>query len=49
VVVDGVRDLVVVRAHGRVLVTTRERAAQLKDVLERVPPWVRDLFGDANG
>ena len=49
VVVDGVRDLVVVRAHGRVLVTTRERAAQLKDVLERVPPWVRDLSGDANG
>jgi mannose-1-phosphate guanylyltransferase len=49
VVVDGVRDLVVVRAHGRILVTTRERAAQLKDLLERVPPWVRDLPGDADG
>lgn len=49
VVVDGVRDLVVVRAHGRVLVTTRERAAQLKDLLERVPDWVRELPGDADG
>jgi mannose-1-phosphate guanylyltransferase len=49
VVVDGVRDLVVVRAHGRVLVTTRARAAHLKDLLERVPDWVRELSGDAHG
>ena len=49
VVVDGLHDVVVVRAHGRVLVTTRERAAQLKDLLERVPPWVRDLSGTPDG
>jgi mannose-1-phosphate guanylyltransferase len=49
VVVDGVRDVVVVRAHGRVLVTTRERASQLKELLERVPPWVRELPRDADG
>jgi mannose-1-phosphate guanylyltransferase len=49
VVVDGVRDLVVVRARGRVLVTTCARAAQLKDLLELVPAWVRELPGDADG
>lgn len=43
VVVDGVRDLVVVRANGRVLVTTRERAGRLKDLLESLPPAVREL------
>jgi mannose-1-phosphate guanylyltransferase len=43
VIVDGVRDLVVVRANGRVLVTTRDRASQLKDLLERVPAPVREL------
>ncbi len=43
VVVDGVRDLVVVRAHGVTLVTTRERAAHLKSLLEALPPEVRDL------
>jgi len=46
VVVDGVRDLVVVRAHGRVLVTTRERAADLKSLLEQLPEWVRALPGE---
>jgi mannose-1-phosphate guanylyltransferase len=49
VVVDGLHDVVVVRAHGRVLVTTRARAAQLKDLLERVPAWVRDVPGDTDG
>jgi mannose-1-phosphate guanylyltransferase len=43
VVVDGVRDLVVVRANGRVLVTTRGRAERLKALLESLPPSVRDL------
>lgn len=41
IVVDGVRDLVVVRANGITLVTTRERAAQLKDLLEHLPPDLR--------
>jgi mannose-1-phosphate guanylyltransferase len=41
VVVDGVRDLVVVRAGGRVLVTTRERASRLKELLETLPEPVR--------
>ncbi|MDH4350419.1 MAG: sugar phosphate nucleotidyltransferase [Gemmatimonadota bacterium] len=43
VVIDGVRDLVVVRANGRILVTTRDRASQLKHLLERVPPAVREI------
>jgi mannose-1-phosphate guanylyltransferase len=43
VVVDGVADLVVVRAHGRVLVTTRARAAGLKDLLQNLPPRIRDV------
>jgi mannose-1-phosphate guanylyltransferase len=46
VVVDGVAGLVVVRANGRVLVTTRERAARLKDLLERLPAHVRELPED---
>jgi mannose-1-phosphate guanylyltransferase len=49
VVVDGVRDLVVVRANGRVLVTTRQRAARLKDLLEQVPEWVREIPVDVDG
>ncbi len=43
VVLDGVRDLVVVRAHGRILVMHRSRAADLKQVLDRLPPEVRNL------
>ncbi len=43
VVADGVRDLVVVRAHGVTLVTTRERAARLKDLLASLSPELRDL------
>ena len=39
-VVDGVADLVVVRARGLVLVTTRERAPHLKELLARLPPAV---------
>jgi mannose-1-phosphate guanylyltransferase len=41
IVVDGVRDLVVVRANGITLVTTRERAARLKDLLDHLPPDLR--------
>jgi mannose-1-phosphate guanylyltransferase len=41
VVVDGVRGLVVVRARGRVLVTTRERAGNLKTLLEALPERMR--------
>ena len=37
VVLDGVHDLVVVRANGVTLVTTRERATHLKDLLAHLP------------
>jgi len=43
VVLSGVRDLVVVAAHGRILVMPRDRAAQLKRLLDLLPPDVRDL------
>ncbi|MDX2193205.1 MAG: sugar phosphate nucleotidyltransferase [Gemmatimonadales bacterium] len=43
VVLDGVQDLVVVQANGRVLVTTRERAASLKKMLDALPRDVRDV------
>lgn len=42
VVLYGVRDLVVVRANGVILITTRERAAYLKDLLAALPPRLRD-------
>ncbi|MBI4421678.1 MAG: mannose-1-phosphate guanylyltransferase [Gemmatimonadetes bacterium] len=42
VVLFGARDLVVVRANGVVLVTTRERAARLKNLLASLPPRLRD-------
>lgn len=42
VVVDGVRDLVVVSARGITLVTTRERATDLKALLESLPPSIRE-------
>ncbi len=37
-VVDGVNGLVVVRAGGVTLVTTRERAPRLKELLAKLPP-----------
>jgi mannose-1-phosphate guanylyltransferase len=43
VVVDGVTDLVIVQANGVTLVTTRERAAQLKSLLQDLPAGLRDL------
>lgn len=42
-VLDGVRDLVVVRANGVTLVTTRDRAPQLKDLLAVLPESLRTL------
>lgn len=43
VVVSGVANLVVVSANGRILVLDRARAADLKSILERLPPEVRTL------
>ncbi len=43
VVLSGVRDLIVVQAHGRVLVMSRDRAAAMKQLLDALPPEVRDL------
>ena len=43
VVLFGVHDLVVVRANGVVLVTTKEHAARLKDLLGTLPGELRDL------
>jgi mannose-1-phosphate guanylyltransferase len=43
IVVDGVRGLVVVRAGGRVLVTTRERAGRLKELLDALPTDIRQV------
>jgi mannose-1-phosphate guanylyltransferase len=43
VVVAGVRDLVVVRANGRFLVMPRIMAADLKTLLDGLPPEVRNL------
>jgi mannose-1-phosphate guanylyltransferase len=43
VVVSGARDLVVVVANGRVLVLDRARAADLKAILDTLPPEVRIL------
>jgi mannose-1-phosphate guanylyltransferase len=42
VVLYGVHDLVVVARAGLVMVTTRERAADLKTLLDSLPPEVRD-------
>ncbi len=43
VVLSGVRDLVVVKANGRVLVMPRKLAGKLKETLERLPPDVREV------
>jgi len=43
VVVDGVNDLVVVRAHGVTLITTTDRAQHLKTLLEALPAYLREL------
>jgi mannose-1-phosphate guanylyltransferase len=43
VVLHGVKDLIVVQANGRVLVMPRERASDLKRLLDALPSDVRDL------
>ena len=43
VVLDGVRDLVVVSANGRVLVMDRARAADLKRCVDDLPAEIREL------
>jgi len=43
VVLFGVNDLVAVRANGVVLVTSRQHAARLKDLLGSLPAELRDL------
>jgi len=43
VVLHGVQDLVVVQANGRILVMPAGRAAGMKQLLEALPPAVRDL------
>jgi mannose-1-phosphate guanylyltransferase len=42
VVLYGVRDLVVISRPGLTLVTSRERAADLKSLLDALPAAVRD-------
>jgi mannose-1-phosphate guanylyltransferase len=43
VVVSGVRDLIVVQANGRILVMPAERAASMKQLLDALPPHIRDV------
>jgi mannose-1-phosphate guanylyltransferase len=42
IVLCGVKDLVVVHAHGRILVMPAERAAQIKQLLDALPAEIRD-------
>ena len=42
VVLYGVRDLVVVSRPGLTLVTTTERASDLKQLIDTLPPHIRD-------
>jgi mannose-1-phosphate guanylyltransferase len=43
IVLDGVRDLIVVQANGRILVMPADRAASMKQLLDALPPDVRDV------
>jgi mannose-1-phosphate guanylyltransferase len=43
VVLSGVRDLIVVQANGRILVMPAERAASMKQLLDALPPEIRDV------
>jgi hypothetical protein len=43
VVLDGVQDLVVVQANGRILVMPTERATSMKQLLDSLPADVRDV------
>ena len=42
IVLYGVQELVVVQANGRILVMPAERAASMKQLLDALPPAVRD-------
>ncbi len=43
IVVSGVSDLIIVEANGRLLILGRDKAADLKTVLDRLEPRIRDL------
>lgn len=43
VVVAGLSNVVVVEANGRILIMDRARAADLKAVLDRLPPEIREI------
>ena len=43
VVLSGVQDLIVVQANGRILVMPSERASSMKQLLDALPPEVRDV------
>ena len=43
VVLSGVKDLIVVQANGRILVMPAERATSMKQLLDSLPPDVRDV------
>jgi mannose-1-phosphate guanylyltransferase len=43
VVLSGVQDLVVVQANGRILVMPSHRAASMKQLLDALPPDIRDV------
>ena len=43
VVLSGVKDLIVVQANGRILVMPAERAASMKQLLDALPPEIRDV------
>jgi mannose-1-phosphate guanylyltransferase len=43
VVLSGVRDLIVVQANGRILVMPGERAASMKQLLDALPPDIREV------
>lgn len=43
VVLSGVQDLIVVQANGRILVMPSESAASIKQLLDALPPDIRDV------
>jgi mannose-1-phosphate guanylyltransferase len=43
VVLSGVQDLIVVQANGRILVMPSERATSMKQLLDALPPEIRDI------
>jgi mannose-1-phosphate guanylyltransferase len=43
VVLSGVQDLIVVQANGRILVMPSERAGSMKQLLDALPPEIRDV------